>query len=144
MSSDLTHFVPYLLNQASELVSAQFQPNYRDRYGMLRTEWRVLFHLGHRGNMTAKDICSEAILHKTKVSRAVNALQSKGFLNRQVNPDDRRVELLSLTCKGQSAFDDLSGAAAQFEKGLAEQLTAAELEHLRRLLLKLMNSETPK
>ncbi|MEM9195855.1 MAG: thiamine pyrophosphate-dependent enzyme [Myxococcota bacterium] len=33
---------------------------------MLRTEWRVLFHLGRRPDMTAKDICTQAKLHKTK------------------------------------------------------------------------------
>ena len=144
MPSDLTRFLPYLLNQASELVSAKFQPSYREGYGMLRTEWRVLFHLGHRGDMTAKDICTQAILHKTKVSRAVHALQDKGYLRRQTSPDDRRVEWLSLTSKGKLVFNDLSGAAIQFEHNMAEQLTTAELEQLRSLLLKVIRSNSPR
>ena len=144
MPSDLTRFLPYLLNQASELVSAKFQPSYREGYGMLRTEWRVLFHLGHRGDMTAKDICTQAILHKTKVSRAVHALQDKGYLRRQTSPDDRRVEWLSLTSKGKLVFNDLSGAAIQFEHNMAGQLTTAELEQLRSLLLKVIRSNSPR
>lgn len=140
MPSDLTRFLPYLLNQSAELVSAEFQPRYRERYGMLRTEWRVLFHLGHRGDMTAKDICTQAILHKTKVSRAVHALHIKGFLKRQTSANDRRVEWLSLTPKGLSVFQDLSSAAAEFEDNLAERLSAVEVEQLRELLLKLINS----
>lgn len=144
MPSDLTRFLPYLLNQASELVSAKFQPSYREGYGMLRTEWRVLFHLGHRGDMTAKDICTQAILHKTKVSRAVHALQDKGYLRRQTSPEDRRVEWLSLTSKGKLVFNDLSGAAIQFEHNMAEQLTTAELEQLRSLLLKVIRSNSPR
>ena len=144
MPSDLTRFLPYLLNQASELVSAKFQPSYREGYGMLRTEWRVLFHLGHRGDMTAKDICTQAILHKTKVSRAVHALQDKGYLRRQTSPDDRRVEWLSLTSKGKLVFNDLSGAAIQFEHNMAGQLTTAELEQLRSLLLKVIHSNSPR
>ena len=144
MPSDLTRFLPYLLNQASELVSAKFQPSYRVGYGMLRTEWRVLFHLGHRGDMTAKDICTQAILHKTKVSRAVHALRNKGYLRRQTSPDDRRVEWLSLTSKGKLVFNDLSGAAIQFEHNMAEQLTTAELEQLRSLLLKVIRSNSPR
>ena len=144
MPSDPTRFWPYLLNQASELVSAKFQPSYRVGYGMLRTEWRVLFHLGHRGDMTAKDICTQAILHKTKVSRAVHALQDKGYLRRQTSPDDRRVEWLSLTSKGKLVFNDLSGAAIQFEHNMAEQLTTAELEQLRSLLLKVIRSNSPR
>ena len=57
MKSELSHFLPYLLNQAAEVVSQDFQPNYKNRYGMLRTEWRVLFHLGRLGEMTATQIC---------------------------------------------------------------------------------------
>ena len=41
---DLQLFLPYLLNQAAEESSLSFQRVYKDRYGMLRTEWRVLFH----------------------------------------------------------------------------------------------------
>jgi ATP-dependent Lon protease len=41
---------------------------------MLRTEWRVLFHLGIYGEMTATDIVNRARIHKTKVSRAVQKL----------------------------------------------------------------------
>ena len=43
---NLHDFLPYLLNQAAEESSLAFQQIYKGRYGMLRTEWRVLFHLG--------------------------------------------------------------------------------------------------
>jgi hypothetical protein len=56
---------------------------YKDRYGMLRTEWRVLFHLGRYGAMSAREISRRAGIHKTKVSRAVAALERKRFLERR-------------------------------------------------------------
>ncbi len=143
MNTDLNRFLPYMLNQASELISAQFQPTYKDRYGMLRTEWRVLFHLGHRGEMTAKQICAQAMLHKTKVSRAVHALKAKGYLNRQTSPDDRRTELLTLTSSGRRVFRELSDAAANFENDLAAKLTAQEVHQLRCTLDKLIKLGAP-
>jgi len=79
---DLIHFLPYILNQAAEASSLGFQQVYKQRYGMLRTEWRVLFHLGRYGEMTAKDICERARIHKTKISRAVKALEDRRFLVR--------------------------------------------------------------
>ena len=57
---DLQNFLPYLLNQAAEESSLAFQNIYKDRYGMLRTEWRVLFHLGIYGRLTAKEICERS------------------------------------------------------------------------------------
>lgn len=119
---NLPHFLPYLLNQAAEAASHEFQTYYRERYGMLRTEWRVLFHLGCYGDLSAKRVCDLASIHKTKVSRAVAALDQKRFITRTETEADRRVEHLSLTPKGKQVFDDLSQAAARFEASLLEGL----------------------
>ena len=89
---------------------------------MLRTAWRVLFHLGNSGSQTAKQIGERASLHKTKVSRAVKALENKRFLKRETIEADRRSEILSLTTLGQAALSDLSGIAATYDNGLIEVL----------------------
>ncbi len=87
---EIQDFLPYLLAQAADALSIEFQHYYKSRYGMLRTEWRVLFRLGSYGDMTARDICIRARIHKTKVSRAVAALERMRFLSREELPTDRR------------------------------------------------------
>lgn len=119
---NLSDFLPYLLFQAAEQTGGDFQKRYQARYGMLRTEWRVMFHLGHTGQKTAKQICEFSGLHKTKVSRAVRALEQKRFLSRETNRDDRRSELLMLTKSGQSVLADLSRDAARFADGFVRIL----------------------
>ncbi len=133
----LPDFLPYLLNQAAEASSAEFQQHYRMKYGMLRNEWRVLFHLGCYGPMTAKQICDLASLHKTKVSRAVGALSAKRMLMRETVPTDRRNEILSLTRHGASVFADLSDAAQRYDAKLCAALTVEEVVVLRSTLRKL-------
>ena len=135
---ELPYFLPYLLNQAAEAASAEFQAYYRGRYGMLRTEWRVLFHLGCYGALSAKEICAKARIHKTKVSRAVRALEQKRFLKRDQTAEDKRVETLTLTAQGRTVFDDLSKAAAEYENRLAETFPEEDLARLRRVLLALI------
>lgn len=139
---ELPHFLPYLLNQAAEAASAEFKAYYQGRYGMLRTEWRVLFHLGCYGALSAKDICGKAGIHKTKVSRAVRALEQKRFLRRDQTHEDKRVETLTLTPQGRTVFDDLSKAAAEYETRLAETLPAEDLARLRQVLLALIEKAT--
>ncbi|ABD56862.1 MarR family winged helix-turn-helix transcriptional regulator [Jannaschia sp. CCS1] len=133
----LPHFLPYLLNQAAEAASREFQDYYRARYGMLRTEWRVLFHLGCYGEMSAKQICQKALIHKTKVSRAVAALEAKRYLTRAPSDVDRRIEVLSLTPSGRTVFNDLARAAEGFEAKLEDGLSPPEVDALRRALLTL-------
>lgn len=134
---DLADFMPYLLNRAAERQSLAFQTYYKDKYGMLRTEWRVLFHLGRYGTMTAKQVCDRATIHKTKVSRAVAALSDKRFLTRRPLDTDRRVENLSLTALGRTAFGDLVAQAQRFDQSLLASFTTAEAQLLRRCLTRL-------
>ena len=131
---ELRDFTPYLLNAAAEAQSLAFSRVYKDRYGMLRTEWRVLFHLGRYGEMSAREISQRAKIHKTKVSRAVAALARKRFLERRPSAEDRRVELLALRQPGRAAFEDLSRAAAAHERALEDRIGAARLAELRDLL----------
>ena len=131
---DLRDFMPYLLNQAAEASSLDFQRLYKSRYGMLRTEWRVLFHLGRYGAMTAKEICARARTHKTKVSRAVSALEGKRFLTRAEVSEDRRHERLALTPAGQAAYRDLTQEAREFDAELLAPFSEADQEVLRRCL----------
>lgn len=128
-------FMTYLLNRAAEATSQAFQKSYKSKYGMLRTEWRVLFHLGCYGDLTAKDISLRADLHKTKISRAVAALEMRRFLSRRTRPEDRRHEVLTLTKLGQSAFHDLIGDAERYNEALMAPFSAQEQALLRRLLL---------
>ena len=136
---DLEHFLPYLLNQAAEASSLEFQQVYKDRYGMLRNEWRVLFHLGMYGKLTASDIATRASLHKTKISRAVAKLEARRFLTRDRDAKDRRVEHLALTTAGRAAYADLCDVAQRYDAALVEGLTSEDADKLRRILRNLAN-----
>jgi DNA-binding MarR family transcriptional regulator len=131
---DLEEFLPYSLNRAAEAASLGFQAIYKAQYGMLRTEWRVLAHLGRYGCMTARSICLRAGLHKTKVSRAVKALESRRFLTRRTAEVDRRQEVLSLTAAGEAAFRHLADEARRYDARLAARLSPDDLSALRRAL----------
>jgi DNA-binding MarR family transcriptional regulator len=136
---DLQLFLPYLLNQAAEDSSLSFQRVYKDRYGMLRTEWRVLFHLGIFGQMTARDISVRAKIHKTKISRAVQKLADRRFVKRERSLEDRRQEQLELTPTGRAAYLDLRQTAYRYQTMLSADFSQAELALLQRMLLRLAN-----
>lgn len=133
----LQQFLPYLLNQAAEESSLEFQQVYKNRYGMLRTEWRVLFHLGIYGRMTAKEIGTRSKMHKTKISRAVQRLAERRFLTRDQDEKDRRLEHLELTNAGLAAYRDLRAVAERYDAKLSSALTEQENRVLRQALTKL-------
>lgn len=139
----LQDFLPFLLNRAAEESSLAFQAHYKNRYGMLRNEWRVLFHLGIFGQMTAKEIGERAKIHKTKISRAVAKLAARRFVSRSRDEKDRRSEHLRLTPAGEAAYRDLRSQAQTYDAQLAQRFTPQEVALLRHMLRQLAGIEAP-
>jgi DNA-binding MarR family transcriptional regulator len=101
---------------------------------MTRTQWRVMANLGRFGAMTARDICRISHIEKTKVSRAVAALEAEGHLARNPSPTDRRAEILSLTPAGREVFLRLGQRALDYDRMLRESLGTTEAARLEALL----------
>ncbi|EEW58710.1 Transcriptional regulator, MarR family [Tritonibacter mobilis] len=136
-------FLPFLLNRAAEDSSLEFQKLYKGRYGMLRTEWRVLFHLGMYNRMTARDISQRAKIHKTKISRAVAKLAERRWVSRSRDESDRRAEHLELTAAGRGVYDDLRKQARAYDQKLTKGFSAGDVALLRRMLRQLASMECP-
>lgn len=138
---DLENFLPFLLNQAAEESSLAFQRIYKSRYGLLRTDWRVLFHLGIHGRMTAKEIGARSRIHKTKISRAVQRLADRRYLTRTRDESDRRSEHLDLTPAGEAVYRDLRGIAREYDARLSAEFTRGENAILRVMLRRLASMD---
>ena len=137
---DLDKFLPYLLNQAAEVTSQNFQKVYRSDYGMTRAQWRVMANLGKHGSMTATEICRITFIEKTKMSRAVQNLHEKGYLSRDAIAGDRRSERLSLTANGNNTFLALGKKAAEFDLQLRKRLGREGVDQLEKVLRDLIQS----
>lgn len=122
----LNTFLPYRLNNLAEAVSRSFSRIYADEFGIGIPEWRVVATLGEHAAMTARDIGLATSMHKTKVSRAVAALETKGHLSRGANPDDQREQLLRLTPDGRAMYEALIPKALAYSKNLETALTDAQ------------------
>ena len=134
---DLEEFLPFRLHQASEAVSQSFRTIYRSDYGMTRTEWRVFAQLGQYGAMTATDVGISANLHKTKVSRAVFALEKRRWLKRQQDASDRRSHILHLTDAGQKAYQELGQRGLDYNHSMSERLGKSQFDEVLRLTAEL-------
>ena len=134
---DLENFLPFRLHQASEAVSQSFRAIYRKDYGMTRTEWRVFAQLGQYGAMTATEVGISANLHKTKVSRAVHALEKRRWLKRQQDQSDRRSHIVNLTDAGQRAFRELGQRGLIYNQRMSDHLGKARFDEVLRLTAEL-------
>lgn len=131
---ELEAFLPYQLAVLADTMSQSLSRLYSDRYGIGVPEWRVIANLGQRGTMTATEIGGHAQMHKTKVSRAVSGLVSRGLVARERNRADQREALLQLTDEGLRIYGDLVPSARAFNEALESMLEGNERELLRSIL----------
>jgi DNA-binding MarR family transcriptional regulator len=121
-SFELEQFLPFRLNRAAEWVGLGFSGHYRKAYLLTRPEWRVLAALGTYTRMTATEVGANSTMHKTKVSRAVRALEERRWLKRSEDKADRRVERLELTREGRKNFNKIAGDALAYQGKIAALL----------------------
>jgi DNA-binding MarR family transcriptional regulator len=117
----LEDFLPYRLNVLAANVSEGLAKVYSARFGIDIPGWRVLATLGQFGPVTAKHIGSHSHMHKTKVSRAVADLETRGLIRRTANPGDKREAFIGLTDQGHTVYQDIIPLALAYQ----EQVLAA-------------------
>ena len=118
----LEDFLPYRMNRVAALISSRFRTVYGPHHDLTVPEWRVLATLGQLESMTAKAVGAHSSMHKTKVSRAVIALETRRWLLRRENVEDRREEVLSLTPAGKAVYADIVPRALNFEANIMAAL----------------------
>ncbi|MGO4525930.1 MarR family winged helix-turn-helix transcriptional regulator [Microvirga sp. 2MCAF35] len=118
----LEQFLPYRLNRIASAVSQDFRSVYGPHHDLTIPEWRVLATLGQFEEMSAKAIGGHSAMHKTKVSRAVRALEERRWLKRRESEEDRREEILTLTALGRKVYLDIIPKAVAFERRILDEL----------------------
>lgn len=100
-------------------------------------EWKVMAMLGMLKEGTASEIAATSLSDPAEVSRAVNALEAKGMVQRGENPRNRRSALVSLTRGGQVRWRETAAQRAQLTRLIVEVLSAEERDALDDMLTRL-------
>jgi DNA-binding MarR family transcriptional regulator len=114
----LDDFLPYRLNVLAGRLSREFAQRYREKFGISIPEWRVVAHLSQSGAVSVREIHARVDMDKSKVSRAAARLEAAGYVEKRVNPADRRLVELSLTDRGRAMMAELAKVAAAYQDEL--------------------------
>ena len=134
MGLTLENFLPYRMARLAEALSAEIRPVYKDAFGLNRPEWRVLAALADLGPSTATALGAHSAQHKTKVIRAVRALELRRWIRRETVMTDRRSEIISMTDTGQRAYCDLVAPMRERETRILDRIAPEDRAALNRAL----------
>lgn len=94
-----------------------------------------LIYLEHQGRTVAPGDLAEALnLTTARIANALKNLEHKGYIERQVNPNDRRGIVVSITPEGRHFHDEQYAQGMAMVQGLADYLGPRDAAELVRLL----------
>ena len=134
---DLRDFLPYRLSVLTNRLSRKLSAFYSERFDLTIPEWRTMAVLGQMPGLSADGVGERTEMDKVSVSRAVNRLLKKRYLNRSYAKDDKRRSILSLSPRGHGVYVQIVPLARDFDAAIGAGLTAAERDALLCVLDKL-------
>ena len=122
------------------MINSYREPSFRAieaTHGLTRPEILSLIFLYFRDGISAADICDFSGHLKNNISRAITALEGKGLVRREPDPQDQRRLILYITAAGRRLHDKFMPALQQREQDMMACLSDAERKTFDTLLRKL-------
>lgn len=132
--SFLSGYLPYLLRKADQTLSEPFYV-VLTRYGIARSEWRVLAVLQELGELSVADLATAALSPQPTVTHAVRRLEKRNLVSRTLGTSDKRQRFISITPAGAALTETLMAEAHTLETDLLAD--AGDLTELIEQLQKL-------
>lgn len=103
---------------------------FRDRqeiccHGISVSQCYALSALAEKGQLTMGDLSAQMQLTVSTMTRVVDQLVKKQYVERCVDPADRRVCCVQLTRRGQELVEQINCELMAVEKGVLEQIDPA-------------------
>lgn len=106
--------------------------------GLSSSRWGVLgFVSAAEKALTAADLARRMDLKPQTVQRFITAMEQKGFITLDNNPDHKRARLIRLTKKGHNALATLKEREQQWAATLAEGMAVKDIDKATEMLTQL-------
>lgn len=136
---DLADFVPYLLNRAGVKIGLAFARDI-ESFDVTLPMWRVMVALWENGDQRLGDLAERTSIDISTLSRLLLNLQRQRIIVRRRSGTDGRALSVNLTDKGRATTEKIIPIARHYEEVAIRGLDTADLERLKRMLVKLYSN----
>jgi DNA-binding MarR family transcriptional regulator len=116
------------LKQFQELITKLYQCCHErmiyqsERFQLPDAELRCLLLFAGERYLTAKGIAQKMNVVKSRVSKIIDGLKKKKLIHRLKDPEDSRVNLLSLTAAGQDKISEINAFLEEVHHNVLNQM----------------------
>jgi DNA-binding MarR family transcriptional regulator len=129
--------IGYLVKRAGSLMVSRIEAVFAS-HEITFVQWLVLMYLRDGLARTAAEICREMCHDSGALTRVIDQLSDRGFIERRRSTEDRRVVELFLTDAGRRTVESLVPLVVDNLNLVLEGFSAGEVDILTRLLTRLV------
>lgn len=96
------------------------------------TQLHLLFEISHQNNINQEKIASRCNINKGAVARSIKKLEDKGLVIRQIDENNRRQNIVSLTSKGKETLTESIKILNKWEMEVFDNYTIEEKQNFKR------------
>lgn len=134
-SSYSLHHLPFRLLILAKMLDRLAQATILRGEQLTLAQWRVMANLMRRGESTVNVIASDASVDRAEVSRAAQALERIGLIERSSHPNSKAKRVLRLSDEGQVMAERIGRQRRTFYEYLLEGLDENEIKKFDDYLL---------
>ncbi|MBS0241897.1 MAG: MarR family transcriptional regulator [Proteobacteria bacterium] len=106
------------------------------RLGITRPQWLAIVRLNRRPGASQSELADMMEIERAPAGKIVDRLEERGWIERRPDPDDRRINRIFLTDRGERVHALISPIAEATVSDSLVDLDEAEVEQLTELLIR--------
>jgi DNA-binding MarR family transcriptional regulator len=125
--------VQEIIEELARCQRAAVNPSEWNKIGLSHSQVGMLFMILHRKDANVKQISEHLGVTKSAITQLLEPLVNKGFIDRQTDPNDRRIVRFKLTDKGKKTIKEIHKQKFSGLRSALDSLSDNELEQLAAL-----------
>ena len=97
-----------------------------EEHGLFHAEFRCLRLMGSEGSLNNKDIAERMNLSASRITRIIDGLVKKGYMQREINKGDRRNMKIRLSRRGNNLTNKLYNAFIEIHSEILQDIDVSQ------------------
>ncbi|MGA9796119.1 MAG: MarR family transcriptional regulator [Rhizomicrobium sp.] len=141
MSNSLERDLLVLVYDVARLMRTRFDQRARTR-GMTRAQWVILARLDRQPGLSQNEMAAICEVEPITVGRLIDRLETRGFVERRSDPDDRRIRRLHLLPAAKPILEEITLYRDELKTELLSGIEPSTLDQVVDSLLCIKNNLT--
>jgi len=125
----------FLLDRTARRVKQYAKQRFRELgWSITVDQWAILKQLADHGPQNQREIGDKTFKDNPTITRILDLLNDKGYVERKPHPDDRRSFLISLTKNGEQLVNECLPEVQKIRMKAWENLSQKDFKEFKRIL----------